>query len=48
MKKQIEEKVLTLASKVAFETSKKTASTTTCFWFYQPKLPESVSNLRKF
>lgn len=48
MKKQIEQKVLTMASKVALETSKKSANTTACFWAYQPKLPQSVSNLRKF
>lgn len=48
MKKQIEQKVLNIASKVALDTAKKTANTNTCFIAYQPKLPQSVSNLRKF
>lgn len=48
MKKQIEEKVLNMMSKVAFDSARKSANTTACFGAYQPKLPTSVSKLRKF
>lgn len=48
MKKQIEEKLLNMMSKAAFDTARKSANTTACFVAFQPKLPESVSKLRKF
>lgn len=48
MKKQMEQKVLSMVSKVAMGTAKKTANSACMFFGYQPKLPESVSKLRKF
>lgn len=48
MKKQIEEKVLKMVSKVAYSSAKESANTACVFVGYQSKLPQSVSKLRKF
>lgn len=48
MKKQMEQKVLNVVSKVAMGTAKKTANSACMFFGYQPELPQSVSKLRKF
>jgi len=45
---QMEKKVLTMVSRVAMGTAKKTANTACMFFGYQPKQPKSVNSLRKF
>jgi cyclic lactone autoinducer peptide len=48
MKNQMEKKVLNMVSKVAMGSAKKTTNSACVFFGYQPKLPESAKNLRKF
>ena len=48
MKNEMEKKVLSLVSKVAMGTAKKTANSACVFLGYQPKLPEAVNKLKKF
>ncbi|WFR59866.1 cyclic lactone autoinducer peptide [Anaerocolumna sp. AGMB13025] len=48
MKNEMENKVLTVVSKLAMGTAKKTANSACVFLGYQPKLPQSVNKLKKF
>lgn len=48
MKNQMEKRLLNVVSKVAMGTAKKTANSACVFVGYQPKLPQSVNNLKKF
>lgn len=41
-------KVLDVISKVAYHEAVKVANSTCVFWAYQPQMPKSVKNLRKF
>jgi AgrD protein len=47
MKKEMEKKVLTVVSKLAMNSAKKAANSACVFLGYQPRLPQSVNNLKK-
>lgn len=48
MKNEMEKKVLTVVSKLAMSSARKTANSACVFLGYQPKLPQSVNKLKKF
>ncbi len=48
MKNEMEKKVLTVVSKLAMGSARKTANSACVFLGYQPKLPQSVNKLKKF
>lgn len=48
MKNVMEKKVLTVVSKLAMGSAKKTANSACVFLGYQPKMPKSVNSLKKF
>ncbi len=48
MKNEMEKKVLTVVSKLAMGSARKTANSACVFLGYQPKLPQSVNKLKRF
>lgn len=47
MKNEMEKKVLTVVSKLAMGSARKTANSACVFLGYQPKLPQSVDKLKR-
>ena len=47
MKNEMEKKVLTVVSKLAMGSARKTANSACVFLGYQPKLPQSANKLKR-